>query len=590
MKSRKSFLTLIIPSRRHVALGSKLKLTSDPAENMAIASANEGLKDNEITTAVGQKTDDMKPTIKKHFDERPRSKSKRILRAISTTFRPRFPQSPTSPPPASVSPQAKQNREAALRERGLLPAKDLSRQEADQDRRNPVISPDRDSIDNSSKPSAAQIIRQEWEIQNTTSAEVRERERMKSFRFGVPLSASASASSPNLSRSPQPEMVAEVNVPLCSPVLSPASVNDAQRQALSQQSSASAEQPLATSFSSVISSSTPPKKPLITSPDPTLVSSAGVNNLPCPSSSKCDSVDHAPNSNRHKRWGSHHSTSSAPPSANPIISLTPPGQMSSFSRSSSMSSSAHRRSDSLTRLPSISESSMMTPSLDYSSRSSTLNTTDSLSVGGRHKGRNGLFIIKMPEHFRSVPMIVESPVEEALVFDTNMTSESTPLPMSSSVGLSPTPDVSLHHPVLTRRERGFVDTGQREKRKSFNPFKRGQSAAPSDGSDRNYKRLSISTSIGNLRKSASGWTVGRSSHDVPSTAPVNGTFDASHLPPSPKLPKQFRTSTADTASTGVSSQRRSVQPTLHTHGSIIHETNAIKNDEVRRVTELAFLG
>lgn len=42
MKSRKSFLTLIIPSRRHVALGSKLKLTSDPAENMAIASANEG--------------------------------------------------------------------------------------------------------------------------------------------------------------------------------------------------------------------------------------------------------------------------------------------------------------------------------------------------------------------------------------------------------------------------------------------------------------------------------------------------------------------------------------------------------------------
>jgi len=179
-------------------------------------------------------------------------------------------------------------------------------------------------------------------------------------------------------------------------------------------------------------------------------------------------------------------------------------------------------------------------------------------------------------------MIIESPVEDALVFDMP---ESTPLP---PVWPSPTLGAPTHHPVLMRHERGFGDAG---KRKSFNPFKRvGQSTT---SSDENLRPLFVSSSTGNLRKGASDWTKIRSPYDAPPIAPINKkikTFDTPHLPPSPKPSKHFKTSSSDTTSTGLSVQRKALQPTLHTRGSIIHEMKKIENDEVRRVTELAFLG
>lgn len=507
------------------------------------------------------------------LDQHPRSTSKNILRVISSTFRSRFSASSTSPPPASPSPRAKQRREAALRERGLLPARDLSRQEADQDRRNPAIAPDRSlrSFNNSPEPSAAQVIRQQWEDRNmvSTPAEASERERMKHFRFGASLSASAS--SPDLSRSLPSETVAKVNEPPRFTVLgdiSPDSTNDVQR--FSQQSSASSRQSMPVAS----------------------------DNLPRPLSLKHDSVDHAPISNGHKHGGSHDSSLSAPPSANPVISLTPPCHSSCFSRSSSISSSAaslQRRSDSLTRLTSISESSSLrTPSLENPSRSSTLNTarsstlnttrsstlntTESSSAGYRYRGKNNLLGLKIPEYPRSVPVIIESPVEGAMVFD---------MPESTSVWPSPTMEMPTHRPVLTRRERGYGDAGKREKQKSFNPFKRaGQSTALFD---ENYRPMSVSSSMGNLRRGVDDWTKTWSSHGTPSMVPEKiETFDTPHLSPSPKPSKHFKTPSSDTTSTCLS-VRKPLQPTLHTRGSIIHEMKTIENDEVRRVTELAFL-
>lgn len=511
---------------------------------------------------------------KSSLDQRPRSTSKNILlRLINSTFRSQLPAASTSPPPASTNPRAKQKREAALRERGLLPARDLSRQEADQDRRNPVIPPDRSSFNdstdhssfnNSTEPSAAQVIRQQWEDRNmlstsSTPTGANECERMKYFRFGASLSASAS--SPDLSRSPPSETVAKVNEPPLFPVLdhtSPDSMNNVRRflqqpSALSQQS-----RPVAR------------------------------DNLPRPLSLKHDGVDHAPLSNGHKRGGSHHSSSSAPPSTNPLISLTPPCHSTCFSRSSSISSSAaslQRRSDSPTRLTSISESSsLMTPSLENPSRSSTLNTTDSSSVGCRYKGRNSLLGLKIPEYPRSVPMIIESPVEGSLMFDMP---ESTLLP---PMWPSPPLEMPMHQPVLTRRERGFGDDGKREKQKSFNPFKRtGQSTASSDEL-KNYRPISISSSVGNLRRGADKTQSSYDAHSMVQVGEKIKTFDTPHLPPSPKPSKHFKTSSSDTTSTGLSVQRKPLQPALHTRGSIIHEMKTIQNDEVRRVTELAFLG
>jgi len=175
-------------------------------------------------------------------------------------------------------------------------------------------------------------------------------------------------------------------------------------------------------------------------------------------------------------------------------------------------------------------------------------------------------------------VIIESPVEGAMVFD---------MPESTSVWPSPTMEMPTHRPVLTRRERGYGDAGKREKQKSFNPFKRaGQSTALSD---ENYRPMSVSSSMGNLRRGVDDWTKTWSSHGTPSMVPEKiETFDASHLSPSHKPSKHFKTPSSDTTSTCLS-VRKPLQPTLHTRGSIIHEMKTIENDEVRRVTELAFL-
>ncbi|KAF5359486.1 hypothetical protein D9756_003277 [Leucocoprinus leucothites] len=619
MKSRKSFLDLIAPVRRRVqsgkatpASGSKLKQASEPAENMAIADANDvkapshRSRDHQIKTAVKQKAGDVEPSSKKNRD-RSRPKST-ILRVISTTFRSRPPEPPTSPPPASTSLQAKQNREDALRERGLLPpkpVKDLSRQEADQDCHNPTLPPEQDSF--SAEPSAADLIRREWEAKNTisdsvASVEADERHRMSSFRFGnLP---SLPASSPDPSRPIQLETVAEVNTPLPSPVVDgdtpPPAVptKHTQRKASSHRSSASdgRHPPDPTFHLSAISPlPTPPATPFEPSKNPTI---------------QHGDIDYASTSSSHNRSNSRHSSSSVPPHTNPVISLTPPGHISSFGPSpstSSVAASTSRRSDSLTQMPSISESSsMMTPSLDDSAGSpttiSTLSTVDSSNVahrtgsGARPKGRNGLLTVKTSDHVQTVPIIIESSAEDAIVSETIQ--EPLPLPIPSpSQGQSPTLTVPTQNLAPTRRERVLADTEKREKRKSFNPFKRAQSSAP-DESDKRPRRISVSSSFGNLRRAASNWTKPRSSYDATSTAPstMSGrakTFDASHLPPSPTLPSQFMTPDSGPNSTSVGlrpQSRRPLQPTLHTRASIIDEMNTIKNDEVRRMTEVAFLG
>ncbi|KAF9453495.1 hypothetical protein P691DRAFT_45695 [Macrolepiota fuliginosa MF-IS2] len=562
----------------------------------------------------------------KELAQRPRSKSRTILRVISTTFRSRSPISPTSPPPASTDLQAKQTREAALRERGLLPPlqppKDLSRQEADQDRRIPVVAIDRKSGDSFIEPSAADLIKREWEAKNkpadsaasTPSTEAEERERMKAFRFGAP-----SPSSAEFPQIPELEIVAEVDTPLPSPLSNdgaippPVPEKDPPRGAPSHRSSASVD------HGSVDPSSVPlPSSPLPTPPPtpskPTNRKSTSISSAtnPPPTSfhlSRYGDVDTSSSYSGHNRSSSQRSSSSAPPTT-PIISLTPPSHVISES-SSLASSSPHRRSESLSKMPSISESasSLMTPSLDPSSRTittiSTLNTAESQSLAlgttciGGQKGKANMLRVKTTEHKHNIPMIVESPVEDILLADPEaMIPEAVPLPLSPvSEGHSDTLVVPQTLAPL-RRGRGLTNPEKGDKRMSFNPFKRGQSLGPDESGG---KRLSVSASLMNLKRAATSFTtrpkstfyassVAPSSKSAGAITSAKKTFDASHLPPSPTLPTRFVTPGAGTGAGLRVPSRRPLEPTLHSRGSILMETNAIQDEEVRRMTELAFLG
>lgn len=557
----------------------------------------------------------------------PRSKSRTLLRAISTTFRSRSPVSPVSPSPASTTLHAKQNREAALRERGLLPPlappKDLSRQEADQDRRIPIVSLDRKSADDAVEPSAADLIKQEWEAKNKSSesaasTETEERERMKSFRFGAPSPKAA-----EFSVARELETVAEVNTPLPSPLTDGDMVpplvpmKDSPRRASSHRSSASVDHIDPVSLPLPPSPlPTPPQTPSkATTRKSTSISSATSHPPSSFHYARHGDADSTSSSSGHNRSGSKRSSTSAPPPTNPAISLSPPAHISAFaepSSSSSVVSIPHRRSESLTKLPSISESaSLMTPSLDPSSKTvttvSTLNTTESHSVvpgtnSGTAKGKNGLLKVKTSDHIHDIPMIIESPVEDAIATGPETIPEEVPLPLSPiSESHSPTLMVP-QHPVPTRRARGLTDPGNASKRKSFNPFKRNQPVGLDESEDTgSSKRISVSASLGNLRKAASNLTRPRSSYDGASVAPSTKsgkarTFDVSHLPPSPTLPTHFKSTPGagvDGRTTGVGLRtpvRRPLEPTLHSRASILMEMNAIQDDEVRRMTEVAFLG
>ena len=74
-------------------------------------------------------------------------------------------------------------------------------------------------------------------------------------------------------------------------------------------------------------------------------------------------------------------------------------------------------------------------------------------------------------------------------------------------------------------------------------------------------------------------------------------FDASHLPPSPTVPNA-PTSLAPSSFRGTgrpsngglrAPPRQAVAPTMHSHGTIVHQTNFIEDDESRRLSEMAFL-
>ena len=93
------------------------------------------------------------------------------LNTVSTTAKATSTVRVKNTPPLTNDFTSKEQREAALRARGLIvaPRKDLSQQEEDLDKRHAKTSPiPRDQTNEGGQPSAAEKIIQEWKAKNKT--------------------------------------------------------------------------------------------------------------------------------------------------------------------------------------------------------------------------------------------------------------------------------------------------------------------------------------------------------------------------------------------------------------------------------------
>lgn len=313
-------------------------------------------------------------------------------------------------------------------------------------------------------------------------------------------------------------------------------------------------------------------------------------------------------SSGHSRSGSRRSFASALQPSLPSPQIVLPGEPAYPSLNISIPS---RRSESLTQLHSISESaSPVTPSLDSSSRTvttiSTLNTAESPSfvssvAAGRAKGKIGLLKVKTSEHVPNIPVIVESPGENGVAVKPELELQVPSLLSPVTANQSPTLVVPPQS-VPTRRARGLLDPDKANRRRSFNPFKRSQSVGPAQcDRSRDSKRSSI-LAFDKLKRASSNFSKPSPPHDAVPSAPSSKSGkrkirDISHLPPSPRLPTHLQTSPVGPGvngkTTGIEQRyqaRKPVDPTVHSRGSILLEASAIKDDESRRMTEMAFLG
>ncbi|KAG2017721.1 hypothetical protein CC2G_007207 [Coprinopsis cinerea AmutBmut pab1-1] len=382
-----------------------------------------------------------------------RSKS-RLVRLLTTATKrnpratsPSAPKSPTFPsaqpraikrPPAVNSAFGREQREAALRERGLLPPlpqKDLSQLEREQDRKIPVVrpAPDDASIPAGDGMSAADLIKKEWEAKNK-DAEAEQRQRLNTFRFGGASStdltnlvvSSEGASSSNTSDQQGPKTTPEGKrraghqASLSQPVIAGVELSKDHRRSLSLQTKALPAPP---SIENLKNPLTPildlPYGPEVQSyvSNGAVASSENVNNdLPDPSHiRKPSSASIASSSSREgpqpPKPPPKPSSATAPPAATPPPCRPPPP-----APTSPECPSIPQRPDSgvLPREDSTSSStSILTPSLD--SASQTISSSESFGVGAG-KGKSGGLKLKL-ENGNPIPVIIESSIENNLSDD-----------------------------------------------------------------------------------------------------------------------------------------------------------------------------
>lgn len=524
---------------------------------------------------------------------------------LSTKFTHRLPTSlPTgsrlAPIPSGPNAFSKENREAALRERGLLPPlrpnKDLSAQELEQDRAIPIVLPtDPHNPTQADTLSAADLIKKEWEEKNR-SLESTQLQRMNSFKFGGARPSSDSPSEPPDSTVPEIPALPVRNL------LPSLAVSEAQ--------SSSAAAPLIPP--STVGSR--PVTPLLDIPSeiaaylcafpPAISASSPFSHPPSPTSVP---LPPSPSLRGACESSSLRSASGActpkpcyfpetSPNPTPIISLTPSAAVFPDSVAiddDAINSPLHKRTD---LSPLDETSSTQTPSLDSNSHTttdSTLGTSESIAASG--KGKLGGLKIKI--HGESnIPVIVESPIEDLEEQDVVAEVTIDCHQEATATSGNPTRSTSLSAPHM--KKRGMTDptnnTLDRKISMIVNSFKRGSSVtgdhsiSPPPSGEQRGRRLSVKASISNMRRSVVG-TLSRKSISAENTR-GRKMFDASHLPPSPVVPSAWRSPTSPGSNTeGGEAIRRAVSPILYSRGHILLETSNIEDEETRRVTEMAFL-
>ncbi|KAF7312670.1 hypothetical protein MIND_00281300 [Mycena indigotica] len=460
-----------------------------------------------------------------------------LLRKLTTKFTRSRPRS-TSPPPARKRSFAVDTaaRNAALRERGLLPALPLSVQEAQQDKQIAVVaSPEPEPRSTLARqPTEAARIKDQWEAKNRTSKDDREADvkaRLTEFRFG----GNSPAASPLKESFPMSlEAVVEVETPQPSP--DEKSIDEA--------------------------SMTPTKVPR--APPPTLNLSRG-RNLSPPLLQAWSDFPPDP------------TQLPLPPSPSPVVESPFSSLISAFAPTplvdagftpvspeflplppSPLLRDVPTRETSLPRMDGgyaseSGESSLGVPSLMPDTASESASSNADNGAFGRMRSvnvRNSTIEIE-PEH-RAFQVIVETPAEEHEDPFSVIRTES-PEPDAQIVALSTaTPTLALVPPPK-RRGTAPDEVAGGERRKSL--------------------LLSFRRSVG-LGRANSTATRRKSAAGAPSS------FDPSLLPPSPTLPVEFAQQ---------QSRRSSINPTIHNGASIVFQTSKIEDDETRRMTEVAFM-
>jgi hypothetical protein len=159
-----------------------------------------------------------------------------------------------------------------------------------------------------------------------------------------------------------------------------------------------------------------------------------------------------------------------------------------------------------------------------------------------------------------IPTIVESPIEEG------------PIP-EQSISTNSHPDI-LDEPS---------SASYRDPKPKYHRARRTLS-----GDDRPGRRATVSASLTNVRRSIST-TLTRTRSQLTIKGSTQGEMlDSPHSPLSPS-----RATTFPLAKDGAATprpRRLAVAPTLHNRASILAETDAIEDEEARRIVELVFLG
>ncbi|KAH9481328.1 hypothetical protein JR316_0005850 [Psilocybe cubensis] len=533
------------------------------------------------------------------------SKPRTLIRMISTKFTPRTVSVPAlrSPPAAPRSAFSKEQRDAALRERGLLPPlpnRDLSTQEREQDRHIPIVELGQEEShghqrqgEGEGEPSAADLVKKAWEAKNSQP-------RLPAAAAPPPPPAAAA------------EGAADVNEAAADPRTSLA-IKAGQRESAESKRLSDSDMlrpsSLLADLSDEIQAFMFPLPP-----------SLNTNTNTSTSTDKTDADADV----------------SVPPPSTPAPRLRPPASKADPDPDHETDPSLLRvnNRDSCGGAPteeSHSDASIMTPSLD-----STTQTLSSFS----HRSSSGVSSASSSVNKKGclqVRMAGEGQCDEAFSGDElGVVIEEDSVPPSPSLLSKALPaanikfklDPAMDKDRAERETHADQDTAllspvkdsavkappqSVERKKSMNPFKRAATMSGAHGKDENEdttatpagtqtptptprRRITMAStsfaSLSNLRRSVVGTLT-----KTPASAPMKsrGSTVVDGLPGSPTSPtpttaRAMQMSAGKGEGKPIPRVRQPQQLVMYNRGSILLETAGIEDEETRRMTELAFLG